>query len=99
LTWTWPKKLAAQFSLPTVVTQVLVARGYTDDASVHSFLNDGLAQLPDPFLMKGLPEACARILTAISKQESVTIYGDYDVDGVSSTTLLLKRNRSPKLTQ
>jgi single-stranded-DNA-specific exonuclease len=82
------QKLALEFSLPVVVAQVLVARGYVDSQSVHGFLHDGLADLPDPFLMKGLPQACARILQAVAAQESVTLYGDYDVDGVSSTTLL-----------
>ena len=80
--------VAAELSLHPVVAKVLVARGYKTPADATRFLSDALTELPDPFLMKGLPQAVDRIMRAILEKESVTLYGDYDVDGVSSTALL-----------
>ncbi len=80
--------VAAELSLHPVVAKVLVARGYKTPADATRFLSDALTELPDPFLMKGLPQAVDRLVRAILEKESVTLYGDYDVDGVSSTALL-----------
>lgn len=80
--------IAAELSLDPVVARVLVARGYRTPTEATKFLSDALTELPDPFKMKGLPEAVARLVRAILEKESVTLYGDYDVDGVSSTALL-----------
>ena len=80
--------VAGELSLHPVVAKVLVARGYKTPADATRFLSDALTELPDPFLMKGLPRAVDRIVRAILEKESVTLYGDYDVDGVSSTALL-----------
>ncbi len=74
--------------LNPVVAKVLVQRGYRTPEAVRSFLDDSLANLPDPFQMKGLPEAVTRLARAITSRERVVLYGDYDVDGVSSTALL-----------
>jgi single-stranded-DNA-specific exonuclease len=80
--------VAGELALHPVAARVLVARGYRTPAEASKFLSDALTELPDPFLMKGLPQAVERILQAILTKESVTLYGDYDVDGVSSTALL-----------
>ena len=80
--------LGSELSLPSVVAKVLVARGYRTPAEAKKFLSDSLTELPDPFTMKGLPQAVERIVQAILTKEAVTLYGDYDVDGVSSTALL-----------
>ncbi|PZR16799.1 MAG: single-stranded-DNA-specific exonuclease RecJ [Archangium gephyra] len=81
-------EVGEELKLPSVVAKVLVARGYRTAADATKFMSDALTELPDPFTMKGLPEAVERLLLAISRQEKVTLYGDYDVDGVSSTALL-----------
>ncbi len=80
--------VGAALSLHPVVAKVLVGRGYRTPDEATKFLGDALTELPDPFTMKGLPEAVDRIIRAIETKESVTLYGDYDVDGVSSTALL-----------
>ena len=77
-----------QLKLHPIVARVLVQRGYRSLEAVGTFLDDSLGKLPDPFLMKGLPAAVERLVRAIEKQERVVLYGDYDVDGVSSTALL-----------
>ncbi len=74
--------------LHPLVAAILHNRGYTSTEAISSFLSDSLSNLPDPFLMKGMTDAVKRLAQAIVKQESVTLYGDYDVDGVSSTALL-----------
>lgn len=80
--------VGGELNLPAVVARVLVARGYRTAHDASKFMSDALTELPDPFTMKGLPEAVERIVLAITRQETVTLYGDYDVDGVSSTALL-----------
>ncbi len=80
--------VGGELALPSLVAKVLVARGYRTPDDATKFMSDALTELPDPFTMKGLPEAVERLLLAISRQEKVTLYGDYDVDGVSSTALL-----------
>jgi single-stranded-DNA-specific exonuclease len=81
-------EVADALKLHPIAARVLVGRGYTSADAASKFLSDALTELPDPFTMKGLPAAVDRIVRAITTKESVTLYGDYDVDGVSSTALL-----------
>src|SRR3954464_1682292 len=81
--------LAAQLGLPAAVGRLLVARGHGDAASAQRFLEPRLDQLPDPFGLKGIEPAVARLQRALSQQEAICVYGDYDVDGVTSTALLV----------
>ncbi len=80
--------VGGELQLDPVTARVLVARGYTTPEAAQNFLSDALTDLPDPFLMKGLPAAVERLMRAVLNQERVTLYGDYDVDGVTSTALL-----------
>ncbi|GMU63073.1 MAG: single-stranded-DNA-specific exonuclease RecJ [Myxococcaceae bacterium] len=80
--------VASELGLHPVAARVLVARGYGSPEAARKFLSDALTELPDPFLMKGLPQAVARLARAVRDQDAVTLYGDYDVDGVTSTALL-----------
>jgi single-stranded-DNA-specific exonuclease len=66
---------------------VLVARGLGDPETAAHFLSDALADLPDPFLMRGMRTAVDRLVRAVRSGERITLYGDYDVDGVCSTAL------------
>lgn len=72
-----------------VVGQLLVSRGLTDRAAVEHFLSADLQELEDPFQMKGMEQACQVIGRAIRQHWPITIYGDYDVDGVTSTSTLM----------
>jgi single-stranded-DNA-specific exonuclease len=80
--------LAAQLGIHPLVAKVLAHRGYRDAGTAASFLEAGLGQLPDPLTMKGMPETVDRLMRALHRHEKVTLYGDYDVDGVCSTSLL-----------
>lgn len=80
--------IARELKLHPLAAKVLAGRGFRTVDAAHDFLDDGLARLPDPFRMKGMPAAVERIARAIAKGEKITLWGDYDVDGVSSTALL-----------
>jgi len=80
--------VAGELGLHPVAARVLAARGHGTPEAAQKFLSDALTDLPDPFLMKGLPAAVERLARAVRNQDAVTLYGDYDVDGVSSTALL-----------
>jgi len=69
---------------------VLVSRGIADVASARSFLQPQIASLGDPSLLPGIEKASIRINEAVRKGESIVIYGDYDVDGLSATALMYR---------
>lgn len=71
-------------------------RGIDDESKLSHYLFDSAADLGDPFLMKGMPEAVDRILRAIDGREKIVIYGDYDVDGITSTSILYRGLKSLK---
>ncbi|MCI2046822.1 MAG: single-stranded-DNA-specific exonuclease RecJ [Faecalibacterium sp.] len=72
---------------------VLCARGTTDPAAAEAFLA-GEMPLPDPRSLKDMDKACARIRAAVEAEETIVIFGDYDVDGVTATALLFDHLRS-----
>lgn len=82
------ERLAKELSVHPLTARVLVQRGYRTLDAASRFLSDDLKQLPDPSLMKGLQPAVDRLVRAVLQKEKITLWGDYDVDGVSSTALL-----------
>jgi single-stranded-DNA-specific exonuclease len=78
----------AEFS--PILRQVLFNRGYATKAEALTFLEGGLNFDDDPFQMSGMEPAVARIQRAIDQNERIAIYGDYDVDGVTATALLVQ---------
>lgn len=81
--------LARELGLHPVAARVLVGRGVVTPAQAERFLSTRLTDLPDPFTMKGMLPAVERIGRALRGGEKITVYGDYDVDGVTSTSLLV----------
>ncbi|HQU41846.1 MAG TPA: single-stranded-DNA-specific exonuclease RecJ, partial [Pirellulales bacterium] len=73
-----------------VVARLLICRGIEDPSAVRNFLEPKLTQLRDPGELPGIPAAAERIGRAIAGRERVTIYGDYDVDGMTGTSLLVE---------
>ncbi len=67
---------------------ILFSRGYTDKLSIEKFLNPGKKNFNSPFLLSGMTDAVERLELARDNGETVVVYGDYDVDGVCSTTIL-----------
>ena len=80
--------LAAALELHPLAARILWNRGINTPEAAQAFLSDRLSDLPDPFRMKGMPGAVERILRALKTEEKLTLWGDYDVDGVCSTSLL-----------
>lgn len=82
-------RLARQLSLPPVLARLLVARGLVEQEQARAFLTPRLADLADPGVMLGMDDAVERLVQAGRAGERITIWGDYDVDGVTSVSLLL----------
>lgn len=82
------KDLSVQLPVSAVLAQILSARGYEDHGLARIFLNSKLNELHDPELLPGVPAAADRIVSALQAGRRITIYGDYDVDGVTATSLL-----------
>lgn len=80
--------LARELKISEIVAQVLVNRGITTIEAAREFLWSGLEGLHNPELLPGLNKAVARVFAAITAGEKILIYGDYDVDGITATTLL-----------
>ncbi len=75
-----------ELKLPTAL--LLCSRGCKNSNEALDFIRLEQTSLHNPFLMPDMKEACDRILAALDKNEKITVYGDYDVDGVTSTSLL-----------
>lgn len=75
---------------PEILRHLVRQRGIPEGESLETFLRPKLKDLSDPFLMPDMRSAVTRILTAVDQKESVCIFGDYDVDGISSITLMTK---------
>ncbi|MBE7496348.1 MAG: single-stranded-DNA-specific exonuclease RecJ [Verrucomicrobiaceae bacterium] len=81
-------ELAADTGLPPLLTHLLVQRGVTTPEQARDFLVPKLATLGDPRLLPEMPVAVERLLKAVDEKQKVVLYGDYDVDGVTSMALL-----------
>lgn len=82
------RELADSLGITPVTSLLLCSRGVEDPGSARSFLARDRKGLYDPFLMKDMDRAAERIAEAIANNENIVIYGDYDVDGVTSVSIL-----------
>lgn len=82
------RALSDALDLPEPLARVLVARGVEEESAARRFLSPKLAELPDPLRLAGVAAAVERLVAALNKGETIGIFGDYDVDGVTSTTVL-----------
>ncbi len=81
-------ELARQINTSSLTAQVLMNRGLVAADACKSFLNPQLKDLIDPALIPGLTVGAERIARAVRDKEKIVIYGDYDVDGITATTIL-----------
>ena len=89
--------IAEKHHISELLATVLVNRNIIEDEDVRVFLEPNREDFHDPYLMPDMEEAVNRILKAIKSNEKVMIYGDYDVDGITSTTVLKKFLRRKRL--
>ena len=82
--------IAEALSIPLALARVLVNRKILTVEAARAFLHGEADALHDPFLLKGMDRAVARIEEAIARGETILVFGDYDVDGVLSTVMLIK---------
>ncbi|UQZ86787.1 Single-stranded-DNA-specific exonuclease RecJ [Paenibacillus konkukensis] len=83
------EELAGQLEISPLLAHLLISRGMTDQEHAAAFLFGGTDHIHDPFLLDGMEQAVVRIRQALERGEKIRIYGDYDADGVSSTTLMV----------
>ena len=81
-------ELANDTGLPKEIIKLLVLRGFSDKQGIKDFLSPSLSQLPRPHLMKGMAKAVKILSESLESRRPITIYGDFDADGVTSTTVL-----------
>ena len=82
------ESLREALGITPLTARLLCNRGYTDPASAELFFGNDERVWNDPMLMADMPYAVRRVLDAVESRESIAIYGDYDVDGVTSVTSL-----------
>ena len=83
-------RLARALGVSDMMARLLVNRGITNPEAAYKFLHPSIADLHDPFLMQDMRAAVDRVLRAVELKEKILIYGDYDVDGTTSTVILKK---------
>lgn len=81
--------LAADIGINHIVARILVGRGIDSVQAAREFISPALSNMPDPFLLKGMEAAVNRLCKAVNGSERVCVYGDYDVDGITGTALLV----------
>ena len=82
------KDLAEKFNVLPSTMYLMVSRGLTDENKIAEYLSVG--NLLNPFLIKGMKELCERINLAKKLDDRILIFGDYDVDGISATAIMIK---------
>lgn len=85
--------LSAELGIAPLTVRILLGRGVSTVRGCRDFLDGRLAALPDPFLLQGMDAAVARLIQAIERGERIAVHGDYDVDGISGTALLVETLR------
>ena len=82
------KELQHSLNVPEIIAHLLVQRGIKSFEEAKCFFRPQLSDLHSPWLMKNMNAAVDRILTAVQNHENIMIYGDYDVDGTTSVSLV-----------
>ncbi len=82
------KQLAKDIKCPDMIAEMLIRKDLIDTDEIDRFFNPNVDNVYDPFIFKDMEKAVDRIIEAVKNLEQITIYGDYDVDGTTSTALL-----------
>lgn len=88
------RALTGSLSLPDALAGLLVARGHATEAAARRYLRPALEHLHDPLAIAGMTTAVARIAEAVRAGERILVHGDYDVDGICSTALVVRTLRA-----
>lgn len=82
------KRISEETNLKPLVVQLLINKGFNTTEQIKSFLSPEVTELNDPFLMHDMQRAVERIQKSIISGQKIVVYGDYDADGITSTTLI-----------
>jgi single-stranded-DNA-specific exonuclease len=82
------KKIVQEYKCPVIIAELLIKKGNKDADEIRSFFEPKLCNTHNPFIFKDMKKAVLRIIQAIENNEKIIIFGDYDVDGTTSTALL-----------
>ena len=80
--------ISEKFNISKILAKAIVNRGYTDDDSIAEYINTNKSQFHNPFLLKGMDVAVNLINSYVKDGKKIAVYGDYDVDGITSTYIL-----------
>lgn len=86
--WKIVEEISEKFKISKLVARIIANKNLTTNKDIEIFLNPTRNDFHDPFLMPDMEKAVNRIIEAINKKEKTIIYGDYDVDGITSSTVL-----------
>ena len=81
-------EISKKYGISELLATILVSRDIVNDEKIKVFLNPSRNDFYDPFLMPDMEIAVSRIIKAIENKEKILIYGDYDVDGITSISVL-----------
>ncbi len=82
------KQITEQMKCPDIIAEMLIRKGFVKVDEIQKFFNPSMEDVIDPFIFKDMKKAVLRIINAIKNKEKIVIYGDYDVDGTTSTAML-----------
>ena len=88
-------KIAQEQNIDPVIARIIRNRDIETDSDIHRFLHGTLEDMHSPFLMAGMKEACVVISDAIEKKKKIRVIGDYDIDGVCATYILVRGLTQP----
>ena len=83
-------RLAGELGLSRLTARVLAARGFDTREKAGGFMTHSVQGIHDPFLLKDMDKAVAEIRSAIENHVKIAVYGDYDVDGVTATCIMIQ---------
>lgn len=84
------EQIINEFQIPEIIARAIINRGIDNVTKARVFLNADLRSLHDPYLLKGMEPAVEKIINAVMCKDKICVYGDYDVDGITSTAIMIR---------
>jgi single-stranded-DNA-specific exonuclease len=79
-----------EYNIPEIIARAMINRGIDTVSKVRVFMDTDLRSMHDPYLLKGMKSAVEKILKAIENKDKICVYGDYDVDGITATAVMIR---------
>ena len=82
-------KISKELNIPIIIGQLLAVRGYDSKEKIQKYFNASMSRLHEPEMMKDMHKGCEILLSAIKDGKKIAVFGDYDADGITSTSILM----------